>query len=352
MVAKLPESNEALTYDDVLLVPGYSDITSRHDVSLTHGRLKLDTPFISSNMDTITEENMAIAMHQQGGMGIVHRFLNPRRLEQIIKRCKANGVNVCVSVGINDDSDDLLHMAIKNRVKLYCVDVAHGHHAGVAARIEDIRRLTLGWLGVKIIAGNVATLSGAKFLADAGANIIKVGIGPGSHCTTRIVTGHGVPQLTAISDIYWGLRRLLNTKLYKHKIEIIADGGIRNSGDIAKAIAVGANYVMLGRLLAGCAETPMDTFLKDGKRYKIYRGMASFSAQKDRGRSSKRIISEGVKSMVPETGSVEVVINELRGGLASACSYTGARTIGGFKKKARLIKVTSSSYLEGTPHGT
>ncbi len=202
MVAILPASQGALTYDDVLLVPGYSDITSRNDVDLTHGQLNLRTPFISSNMDTVTEEDMAIAMHHQGGMGIIHRFLTARRLDQIIKRVKSSGANPCISIGINGDSEELLHTGLKNKVRLYCVDVAHGHHAGVAARIEDIRGFTKGWGDVKIIAGNIATPEGARFLVKAGADIVKVGIGPGSHCTTRIVTGHGVPQLTAIKNVY------------------------------------------------------------------------------------------------------------------------------------------------------
>jgi len=346
MAAKLPAFSDALTYDDVLLVPGYSDITSRHDVDLTFGNLKLKTPFISSNMDTVTEENMAIAMNDQGGMGIIHRFLDTRRLDQIIKRVKSSGARPCISVGINGDSDELLHVGLKNKVKLYCVDVAHGHHAGVASRINDIRRLTKRWEEVSIIAGNVATVDGARFLAEAGANIIKVGIGPGSHCTTRVVTGHGVPQLTAINDIYLDL-----TRIYGDKVEIIADGGIRNSGDIAKAIAVGANYVMLGRLLAGCPESPVETIVKDGKRCKIYRGMASFSAQKDRGRKKKNIITEGVVSIIAETDSVEDVVDRLRGGLSSACSYTGARNLTQFRDKAKLIKITPSAHTEGTPHG-
>jgi len=342
MVAILPSTDVALTYDDVLLIPGYSDIKSRHDVDLTSGSLDLRTPFISSNMDTVTEENMAIAMYEEGGLGIVHRFLIPSRLDQIIKRIKSSGGSPCISVGINGDSEELLHVAIKNKVRLYCVDVAHGHHAGVANRIDDIRKFTHGWSDVKIIAGNVATVDGAQFLIDAGADIIKVGIGPGSHCTTRIVTGHGVPQLTAISNIRNSI---------SDNIEIIADGGIRNSGDIAKAIAVGADYVMLGRLLAGCKETPMETIVKNGKRLKYYRGMASFTAQRERGRSKKSIISEGVASSIPETGPVSEVVGKLRGGLASAFSYTGARTMDEFKSKAKVIRVTGNSHIEGTPHG-
>lgn len=338
----LDTENVLLTYDDVLLVPGYSDITSRHDIDLSSGDLGLAVPFISSNMDTITEEDMAIAMHNNGGMGIIHRFLDPYRLDQIIKRLRSCGVEPCISVGINGDSQELLHIAIKNKVKRYCVDVAHGHHAGVANRIGDIRSATSGWSDVKIIAGNVVTPEGAKFLIDAGANIIKVGVGPGRNCSTRTVTGHGLPQLSAISRI---------SDSIGDGVEIIADGGIRSAGDIAKAISVGADYVMLGGLFSGCDETPGDTFMKNGKKLKHYRGMASYAAQKDRGRTNNTIIVEGVSTDVEATGPVSDVISKLRGGLASAFSYTGARNIHEFKTKARLIRITSSSYREGQPHG-
>ncbi len=340
MVAMLPAVGIGLTSDDVSLVPGLSNIKSRHDIDLSWGKLGLKIPLISSNMDTVTEEDMAIAMHNEGGMGIIHRFLDLQRLDQIIKRCKHVGATPCVSVGINGDSHELLDVAIKNNIRHYCVDVAHGHHSGVADMIGTIRRLTKDWLGdVTIIAGNVCTLAGAKYLADAGANIIKVGVGPGSHCTTRVVTGHGVPQLTAIQDIRLGLYP---------DIEVIADGGIRNSGDIAKAIAAGADYVMLGRLLAGCEESPSESY----RGRKLYRGMASREAQKDRGRSNDKIIAEGVKSEIKVTGSVSDMIRKLRGGLASACSYAGASTLEEFKSKAKFIRVTQSSYIEGTPHGS
>ncbi len=353
MAAKLPKTTEALTYDDVLLVPGLSEVSSRHDISLAHGNLGLTLPFISSNMDTVTEENMAIAMSNEGGMGIIHRFLTPERLEQIIKRCRTNNIPVCVSVGINQDSNELLEVALANQVLLFCVDVAHGHHVGVAARIKQIKTYSKSYGGANVIAGNVATPDGAVYLADAGADIIKVGVGPGSHCTTRVVTGHGMPQLTAISVVYRALVNwwLNNGDIKLPRIEIIADGGIRNSGDIAKALAAGADYVMLGRLLAGCHETPLDVVFQDGKRCKVYRGMASFEAQKSRGRSDKKIISEGVRSIIPLSGSVADVIGKLKGGLASACSYTGALNIAEFKDKAKFIRVTHNSYIEGTPHG-
>ncbi len=354
MVAKLPQTTEALTYDDVLLVPGLSEVNSRHDVDLAHGRiLRLGIPFISSNMDTVTEENMAIAMSNEGGMGIIHRFLTPNRLDQIIKRCRTNNVPVCVSVGINQDSNELLEVALANQVILFCVDVAHGHHTGVAERIKQIKIYTKSYGGATVIAGNVATREGALYLADAGADIIKVGVGPGSHCTTRVVTGHGMPQLTAVSIVHGALVDwwLNNGDIKLPQIEVIADGGIRNSGDIAKAFAAGADYVMLGRLLAGCEETPVDTIFHNGRHSKVYRGMASFEAQKSRGRSDKKIISEGVRSIIPLSGSVADVIGELRGGLASACSYTGALNIAEFKEKAKFIRVTHNSYIEGTPHG-
>lgn len=343
------DKREWLTYDDVLLVPQYSDIPSRKQIDLTSGKLGLRVPFISANMDTITEENMAIAMHNAGGLGVIHRFLGPKRLYQIIKRVKAAGAIPVVSIGINGDSDELLDVALKNKVTHFCIDVAHGHHKGVIDRIKQIRSLfennPIGpedFVKSKpiIIAGNVATGLGLVDLAEAGADIIKVGIGPGSHCTTRIVTGHGVPQLSAIMDCARYSRDL--------GVEIIADGGIRNSGDIAKAIAAGADYVMLGRILAGCDETPGDVCYLDGNKVKVYRGMASFEAQTDRG---KRRAPEGVASYANITGPTQDKVAELADGLCSAFSYTAARDTKTFKENAVFVRVTHNSYIEGTPHG-
>jgi IMP dehydrogenase len=338
-------SKEYLTYDDVLLVPQRSSIKSRKEISLDpKGRLANTIPIISANMDTVTEENMAIFMHAWGGLGIVHRFLSPTRLKEIIARCRAaGGFTPAVSVGINGDSDDLLEVALNARTKIYCIDVAHGHHDGVLDRISQLRSLTTNIEGATIIAGNVATTQACDDLISAGADVIKIGIGPGSHCTTRIVTGHGVPQLSALLECCEFVRSVGK--------ESIADGGIRNSGDIAKALAAGATYVMLGRLLAGTDEAPGERVNRNGRWYKSYRGMASFEAQSDRGDFKAHRSTEGVSSLVEYTGSVIHTLSRMVNGLTSALSYTGARTLSEFRDKATFIRITHNSYIEGTPHG-
>lgn len=336
-------NREFLTYDDVLLVPQYSEIASRHEVDISSGKLGLKVPFISSNMDTVTEENMAIAMHNAGGLGIIHRFLSPQRLDEIIVRCKAAGAKPAVSIGINNDSKELVELAIKHKVQIYCIDVAHGHHAGVLRAIEKLRGLTSSIENVTIVAGNVATIEGAVALIRAGADVIKIGIGPGSHCTTRVVTGHGVPQLSALQECCPVIR--------EHGCESIADGGIRNSGDIAKALATGADYVMLGRILAGCDEAPGYRTAINGRQVKTYRGMASREAQTSKGRDGSRIIAEGVASYIDYSGPVGDTVSRLVGGVKSAFSYTGARNIQEFRDKSTFVRITRNSYIEGTPHG-
>lgn len=331
-----------LTYDDVLLVPQYSEIATRDDVSLKSGMLELELPIISANMDTITEENMAIAMHKCGGAGIIHRFLTVKRFDQIIVRCKSAGIKPIISLGINDGDLDILKIAIERNVERFNIDVAHAHHCSVIDLIKYIWALRVKSENTVIIAGNVATANGALDLARAGANIIKVGIGPGSHCTTRIVTGHGVPQLSAIMNV----REALDNEF--PDVEIIADGGIRNSGDMAKAFAAGATYVMVGKQVAGCDETPGDIFYKNGQKYKLYRGMASFSAQKSRG---KNRMPEGVASHVRCIGPVEPIMKRFSDGLKSACSYSGALTLAELRERAHFIRVTHNSYLENGAHG-
>jgi IMP dehydrogenase len=351
---KFADDKEYLTYDDVLMLPQRSDIESRKMIDLTSGRLGLRSPFISANMDTITEENMVIAMHNAGGSAIIHRFLDARRLDQIIKRVKSNGALPIISVGVNRDSDDLIACALENRVFSFCVDVAHGHHNAVAARIAELRERIPRTTHQKpiIIAGNVATPEGVNFLAEAGANIIKVGIGPGSHCTTRVVTGHGVPQLSAVANCVEAANHINRSAEHfrDDPIEIIADGGIRNSGDITKALAVGAKYVMLGRLLAGTNEAPGDVVVdtNTGNKVKLYRGMASFSAQRSIG---KKRAPEGVASTVPAIGSVASVIEELADGVRSGLSYTAARNLRELREKAVFVRVTGAGHTEGTPHG-
>lgn len=331
---------EGLTFDDVSLVPQFSNIASRHDVSLkdTFFGFNLKTPIISANMATVTGWEMAKAMRAAGGVGAMHRFQPLEKFAETALHDKFR--DMIVSVGVDDYVDRL---ATYHRYGFWhvCIDVAHGHHQKVGNVIKYIRD-TYG-SELMVIAGNICTARGARYLVDCGADVVKVGVGPGSHCTTRVVTGHGVPQIDAIWQVAEELRN-------DTSVDIIADGGIRNSGDIAKALAAGADYVMIGRLFAGCAEAPSEAVLKNGRLVKVYRGSASYEAQ-SKHRDKRTIIAEGVQSDVPYTGTVEQVLAKLSLGLKSACSYTGADTLQKFKALAELMRVSTSSYLEGTPHG-
>lgn len=336
-------SDIAITYDDVCLVPQYSEIQSRSDVDLSGGSLKLKTPLISANMDSVTEAKMAIEMATYGGLGIIHRFMDFESLTNEVNEFYntiPNAYNhLALSLGVSQDSYDMLDYCLEN-AKIICIDIAHGHSKRVLDLIREIRRRSSY---TTIIAGNVATADATKSLLDAGANIIKCGVGPGSMCTTRVVTGHGVPQLTVI-DKCSGIARSYNA-------EIIADGGIRNSGDIAKAIAAGAHYVMLGSLLAGTDESPGKVLFVDGSPYKEYRGMASFNAQKSIGKDEKKIVPEGASKLKKCKGPAKDIIFQLSGGLRSALSYSGSSNLNEFRQKAEFVRITSASRAEGEPHG-
>jgi len=337
---KFLTQSELLTFDDVTLVPQYSTISSRTEVDLTSGRLKLKLPIISSNMDSVTELEMMRAMEKAGGLGILHRFLSLERLQEIVRQFKdSSSSRLALSVGVRS-SDQFLEYCAKE-AEIVCLDVAHGHSQHALRTLEKLKKFNNDLI---IIAGNVATGQGLTDLADAGASIIKVGVGSGSFCTTRVMTGHGIPQLSAISACAARAQEL--------GVEIIADGGVRNSGDIAKCLAAGANYVMLGGLLAATDEAPGQVFVaSDGKRFKQYRGSASLETQVDFGREKETIVPEGVSQFKPARGPVSKILHQLAGGLRSALSYTGASTIPQFQEKALFVKVTHSSFIEGTPHG-
>lgn len=337
--------NEYLTFDDVSLVPQFSDIESRHKINLYHSKnLSLAVPFISANMRTVTGVEMIKALDDIGGFGILHRFFNSiNDLEKALIELNEAPYRFGVSIGVNEDSYPLLELYDKYHVIYLCIDIAHGYHDKTFKMIEYIKSKYENKF--KIIAGNVATGEAATQLVDAGADIVKVGIGGGSHCTTRVVTGHGVPQLSAIRQV--AEAREIYSKS-GHSFGIIADGGIRNSGDIAKSIAAGADFVMLGKLLAGCEESPAELKRTVNGLEKIYRGSASFEAQKLR---RDNIIAEGVQSSIPYTGPVKAIIYQLANGLKSALSYSGAHNLIEFQQKAQFIKITHNSYIEGTPHG-
>jgi len=336
--------NRVLSYDDVLLRPKYSDIESRSevDISTNLGKgLSLRLPVLASPMDTISETPMAISMSKHGGAAVIHRYCS------IEKQCRM--VHMSLDLAHHDDcivgaavgvSEDYVERALKlvdSGARFVCVDVAHGHHSLVHAALKGLRRE----LGNRyhIMAGNVATIEGVNALADWGADSVRCNIGGGSICSTRIQTGHGMP----------GLQTIFECAKTDRDVSIIADGGIRNSGDIVKALAAGADAVMCGSLLSGTNEAPGKvTEGKDGSRWKTYRGMASKEAQIGwRGRYSS---NEGVSTTVPYRGGVKYVLSDLDNGIRSGFSYSGARTLSELHASAEFVVQTPSGLSESRTH--
>jgi len=333
--------NDTLTFDDVLLVPQYSKVKSRSDISLSQNldsNIKLDIPIISSPMDTITEVKMAMALATAGGLGIIHRY-NSIEEQAAMVRSVATAVasNVAAAIGVTSDFEERSCALYDAGARILCVDIAHGHHVLMERALKILKDIY--GKSVHLMAGNVATLEGFNDLADWGADSIRCGIGGGSICTTRIQTGHGVPGLTTIFECAKSDR----------DAKIIIDGGIKNSGDIVKALAAGADFVMLGSLMAGTTESSGQVITyTDGSRRKAYRGMASEKAQKAwKGKSST---PEGIATAVPYQGSVKNIIKDLVGGIKSGCSYSGALNLKELRTKAVFCRQTSAGYLESTPH--
>ena len=260
---------EALTFDDVTLAPRYSkvlpsDVSTRTVLS---NQLKLDIPILSSAMDTVTESKMAIALAKQGGIGVIHRNLTISQQINEIKKVKSKSFKVGAAVGTNESELNRIKNILKHDIDLIVVDTAHGHSQKVADTILKIKKIKPK--KTTLCAGNIATAEAARFLSKLGVDVIKVGIGPGSICTTRLVAGIGVPQLSALLDVKKGLNK---------KVKMISDGGIKFSGDIAKALAAGADAVMVGSMLAGTSEAPGKIIKKKGKLFKVFRGMGSVGA--------------------------------------------------------------------------
>lgn len=331
-----------LTFDDVILVPGYNGIKSRQNVTTSVDLLghSFEVPLISSNMDTITEDRMANAMASFGGMAILHRFMTIEKNIEMFRKIKQKE-RVAISIGLGKDNLERADALITEGASLICVDVAHGHSKEVNRTIRDLREKHSS--NIVVIAGNVATYAGADYLSAAGADVIKVGIGSGSVCTTRIKTGFGVPQLSALQDC--------------RKVDriLISDGGIRVPGDAVKALAAGADFIMLGGMLAGTEETPGDTIEKnvDGQKCKVkrFRGMASREAQEEfMGQMSEWKTAEGVAVEVPCRGPVKNIILDLMGGIRSGLTYCGASTIKDLQRKAQFMEITPAGRVEGTPH--
>lgn len=330
---------EALTYSDVLLQPQYSDIRSRTEVSLqsTLGTIDCEIPIIASPMDTISETQMAIEMGILGGLAVVHRYNTVERQCDMVRDINATSAAAIAAIGTSGDYLERATALINTGARGLCIDVAHGHHILMKEALRNLR-VTLGDT-VHIMAGNVATLEGYNDLVDWGADSVRCNIGGGSICSTRVQTGHGLPGLQTIFDCAESTRR---------SIPIIADGGIRNSGDIVKALAAGADFVMLGSLLSGADETPGDIINTPSGKVKAYRGMASADAQVDwRGKTSSL---EGIATTVPCKGPVEDIISDLVRGIRSGLSYSGARSITELQVKAQFVRQTTSGQTESATH--
>ena len=334
-------NKEHIGFDDILLVPQHSEIESRKNVSLTSrlGKgltsLVLDTPIIAAPMDTVCEHEMAVAMRKAGGLGVIHRYMTIEQQVEHVRMSKALFGPAAGSVGARGNFVEDAIALIDAGALLVLIDVANGHSEYAVSAVKSLRKLFGNT--VHIMAGNVATWEGYARLADAGADSIRVGIGGGSACTTRVVSAHGVPTLSSILDIRGRVP-------YNEGPSIIADGGIRNSGDAAKALAAGAQALMLGRILAGTKESPGE--IVDGR--KVFRGMASREAQED----GRGVVSgvEGISTTVPFVGSVEDVINDFNAGLRSALSYTGVTNLVDFHHEALYNRVTSTTLNETKPH--
>ena len=344
-----------LTYDDVLLLPDASDVVPSEVDTATRltRKISLKIPIASSAMDTVTESAMAIAMAKAGGIGIVHRNLPIEDQVKHVIEVKKSGI-VGAAVGVGDDGYARAVALIEAGVDVVVVDTAHGHHRAV---LEAIARIKKSHPDIQIIGGNVATRAGAQALINAGADAVKVGVGPGSICTTRVVAGVGVPQVTAIMEAH--------KACVKADVPLIADGGLQYSGDIAKAIVAGADTVMLGSLLAGCDESPGELVEVQGRKYKAYRGMGSLGAMQSRGEqksyskdrymqddvlSEDKLVPEGIEGKVAYRGSVSDTVHQLVGGLRSGMGYAGAATIDDLQKNGHLIQITAAGLQESHPH--
>ena len=360
-------AKKGLTFDDVLLIPAESHVLP-NEVDLSTqlaSNIKLNLPFISAGMDTVTESSMAIAMALQGGLGVIHKNMSIQAQASEVATVKGvelpasfgkaavddqKRLLVAAAVGVTSDTFERAEALLKAGVDAIVIDTAHGHSAGVLRKIKEIRD---HFPDVTLIAGNVATAEATKALYDAGVDVVKVGIGPGSICTTRVVAGVGVPQITAIYDAASVARQYGKT--------IIADGGIKYSGDIVKALAAGGNAVMMGEMFSGTTEAPGQLYEENGKKFKTYRGMGSVAAMAQSHGSSDRYFQGGVNEankLVPEgiegreeyNGDVADVIFQMVGGLRSGMGYCGAADIQSLIDNAQFVQITNAGLRESHPH--
>lgn len=359
-----------LTFDDLLLVPHYADF-SRSEINLsTHftKEIKLSLPFVSSPMDTVTESALAIALANLGGIGIIHRNLSIEGQADEVRKVKKLNLLVGAAIGASKNYQDRVKALVSAKIDVIIVDSAHGYAKSV---IDATRWIKQTYKNLQVIAGNIATGDGAKALIEAGADGLRVGMGPGAICTTRIISGMGVPQMTAIFET--------SKVAQKHNVPVIADGGIKYSGDMVKALAGGASAVMMGSFFASCVESPgevvelskhqvphrfQSVFNDDTKTFKFkeYRGMGSVGAMKTgvkiksegefhgKDYRDRVLVAEGVEGLVPVKGSLREAVDQAVGGIRSGMYYVGAKTIEKLWQKATFIQITQASLTESHPH--
>jgi IMP dehydrogenase len=341
---------DSLTFDDVSLVPQHSSVLPSETKTFNKlcDKLNLQIPLMSSAMDTVTESRMAIAISKLGGIGVIHRNLSIEKQVMEIKKVKKNSYLVGAAIGVSPEDFERAEELFKVKTDLIVIDTAHGHTQKVLDMIKKIKKKLNN---TTLCAGNIATGKAAKFLADSGVDIVKVGIGPGSICTTRLVAGIGVPQLSAVLEVKKALKN--------YKTKIISDGGIKFSGDLAKAIAAGADAIMIGSLFSGTIESPGKIIKHKGKLYKNFRGMGSVGAMaagsadryfQKKSKNVSKYVPEGVEGLVKFKGAVEKIVYNLIGGLKSSMGYLGAKTIRDLQKKGEFIKITKAGFYESMVH--
>ena len=327
---------EAVTYDDMLIVPQYSDITSRSEVDIGSnlGHREFPLPVIASPMDTVSEAEMATTMNKVGGLAVLHRYNSITEQQSMAKQVVGP---VAAAIGVTGDYLERAEALMAAGADILCIDVAHGHHVLMKKALEQLRNEYDNH--IYIIAGNVCTLEGINDVADWGADAVRCNIGGGSICSTRTVTGHGLP----------GLQTIFDCARTDRDVKIIADGGIKTSGDIVKALAAGADFVMCGSILAGTTESPGNIIsLPDTTRVKEYRGMASKDAQLDWRKKSST--PEGIASYIPFKGSVKEILQDLEGGIKSGLSYSGARNLTELRRKVEWARQTAAGTHESSTH--
>lgn len=369
MVARDENFPIGLTFDDILLLPGYADF-SRQDIDLSTQltrNISLKLPFVSSPMDTVTEEKLALALASLGGIGIIHRNLSIEAQALQVAGVKREGFLVGAAVGVSEGFQERVHSLVGAGVDVLVVDSAHGFAKPV---IDAVRSIKKEYKKVEVIGGNIATREGAKALIHAGADGLRVGMGPGAICTTRVISGMGVPQVTAIREVL---------KEARGHVPVIADGGIKYSGDVVKALALGASSVMMGSFFASSKEAPGETvklkrdkvpqrfqsiFKKNSEEYlfKTYRGMGSIGAMQHGAKiksedeyhgkdyKDRVLVAEGVEGLVPVRGSVKELVDQAVGGINSGMYYVGAKNLRDLAREARFIQITQASLLESHPH--